>query len=77
MRIRRLQRRDEHNQWYDDVYTYENDGGQATFCYNPTWEQVGARYKALREHFVIGGKVAIGFSSENGRRRNLDLEKGS
>ena len=44
MKIRRLQRQDEHNQWYDDAYAFENDKGQITFCYNLTWERVGARY---------------------------------
>lgn len=44
MKIRRLQRRDENAQWYDDAYAYENDNGQITFRYNLTWESVGARY---------------------------------
>lgn len=44
MKIRRLQRRDENKQWYDDAYAYENDEGQIIFRYNLTWESVGARY---------------------------------
>ena len=44
MKIRRLQRRDENNQWYGDAYVYENDEGQIIFRYNLTWESVGARY---------------------------------
>jgi hypothetical protein len=30
--------------WYDDAYVYENEDGKLVFCYNLTWERVGARY---------------------------------
>jgi hypothetical protein len=44
MRLRRLQQWDEVEGWYDDAYIYENEGGKLVFCYNLTWERVGARY---------------------------------
>jgi hypothetical protein len=44
MRLRRLQQRDEVEGWYDDAYVYENEDGRLVFCYNLTWERVGARY---------------------------------
>ena len=44
MKIRRLQRKDEHNQWYDDAYIYEDKDGRLIFKCNLTWESVGRRY---------------------------------
>ncbi len=44
MKIRRLQRKDENDQWYDDAYVYEDENGQVIFCCNLTWESVGRRY---------------------------------
>ena len=44
MLFRSLQQHDEVEGWYDDAYVYENDDGRLVFCYNLTWERVGARY---------------------------------
>jgi hypothetical protein len=44
MRIRRLQRKDENDLWYDDAYVYEDENGQVIFCCNLTWESVGRHY---------------------------------
>lgn len=44
MKIRRLQRKDEYNQWYDDAYVYEDEEGRLIFNCNLTWESVGRRY---------------------------------
>lgn len=53
MKIRRLQRKDENDQWYDDAYVYENEKGQVIFCCNLTWESVGRRYyKEFKESGV-------------------------
>jgi hypothetical protein len=42
MKVRRLQRQDKRDQWYDDAYAYENETGQVIFCYNLTWDRVGS-----------------------------------
>ena len=44
MKIRRLQRKDENDQWYDDAYVYEDEAGQVIFWCNLTWESVGRHY---------------------------------
>jgi hypothetical protein len=44
MKVRRLQRQDKRDQWYDDAYAYENETGQVIFCYNLTWDRVGSTY---------------------------------
>ncbi len=41
--IRRLQRRDEQGEWYDDSYAIENSDGKVTFRYNLSWEYLGGR----------------------------------
>jgi hypothetical protein len=46
IRVRRLQRQNERNEWYDDAYALEDHDGQVTFCYNLTWDRVGARYNS-------------------------------
>jgi hypothetical protein len=43
MKIRRLQRKFGDEGWYDDAYAYENVNGEVIFCYNLTWESMGAR----------------------------------
>ncbi len=44
MKVRRLQRKDENKEWYDDAYVYENEQGQVIFRCSLTWETVGRRY---------------------------------
>jgi hypothetical protein len=39
-----LQRHNEEEGWYDDAYALEDEDGQLTFCYNLTWDRVGAKY---------------------------------
>jgi hypothetical protein len=50
IRVRRLQRQNEQNKWYDDAYAVEDRDGQVTFYYNLTWDRVGAKYnRQLKE----------------------------
>lgn len=50
MKLRRLQRQDKNDQWYDDAYVYEDNEGQVIFRYNLTWDRVGSTYNGkLRE----------------------------
>lgn len=50
MRVRRLQRKDEEGQWYDDAYAYEDSAGKVIFRYNLTWERLGSTYNGkIRE----------------------------
>jgi len=42
MKLRRLQRQDEDDRWYDDAYAYEDNEGQVIFRYNLTWDRVGS-----------------------------------
>ncbi len=45
MRLRKLQRLDEDNVWFDDAYAYENNEDKTVFRYSIlTWGRVGARY---------------------------------
>ena len=44
IRVRRLQRHSEEEGWYDDAYVLEDEKGQLRFCYNLTWDRVGAKY---------------------------------
>lgn len=44
MRLRRLQFKDDDEQWYDDAYAVEDKARQVIFHYNLTWEQVGSIY---------------------------------
>ena len=44
MKIRRLQRLDENQQWQDHGYAYELETGQCTFRFNPlVWGGTGSR----------------------------------
>lgn len=75
MKIRRLQRKDEHEQWYDDAYVYENEDGQVIFCCNLTWESVGRRYyKAFQESGVPIEDVETVLSLDGRTMRWLPLE---
>jgi hypothetical protein len=42
MKVRRLQRKDDEGQWYDDAYAVEESSGQVVFHYNLTWEKIGS-----------------------------------
>ena len=56
MRLRKLQRRNESKTWFDDVYVYEDNTGQVTFCYNLAWGRIGSFYVGkIRE---IGATLA-------------------
>ncbi len=46
MRVRRLQRLDEDDRWFDDAYAYENENepGRVRLRYNLAWGRVGSRY---------------------------------
>ena len=45
MKVRRLQRLNEENQWEDHGYAYEREDGRASFRYNNlVLGQIGARY---------------------------------
>jgi hypothetical protein len=44
MKLRRLQRQDKQDRWYDDAYAFEDSEGQVIFRYNLTWDRVGSIY---------------------------------
>jgi len=44
MKLRKLQRRNESQVWFDDVYVYEDTTGQVIFCYNLAWGRIGSFY---------------------------------
>jgi hypothetical protein len=44
MKVRRLQRKNDEGQWYDDAYAVEESSGQVVFHYNLTWEKIGSYY---------------------------------
>ena len=75
MKIRRLQRKNEHDQWYDDAYVYEDEDGQVIFCCNLTWESVGRRYyRAFKESGVPIEEVETVFPLDRQTMRWLEIE---
>ena len=45
MKIRKLQRLENNEDWVDDGYCYEKPNGRVVFRYNAvTWGRIGARY---------------------------------
>jgi hypothetical protein len=47
MKVRRLQRLNDQEQWEDHGYVYELKDGRCTFRYNPlVWESTGSRLSA-------------------------------
>ncbi len=75
MKIRRLQRKDENDQWYDDAYVYENKKGQLIFCCNLTWESVGRRYyKVFKQSGLAIEKVETILPLDGQIMRWLPLE---
>lgn len=46
VRIRRLQRKDEHGRWYTDAYAIETPDGHVRLRYPLSWEYLGAQYNA-------------------------------
>ena len=58
MKLRKLQRKNEENVWFDDAYAFEDSKGQTVFCYNLSWGQVGANYnKQILERKVLLEKI--------------------
>ena len=75
MKIRRLQRKDEHDQWYDDAYVYEDEDGQVIFHCNLTWESVGRRYyRAFKESGVPIEEIETVLSLDGQTMRWLEIE---
>lgn len=75
MKIRRLQRKDEHEQWYDDAYVYEDAKGQVIFCCNLTWESVGRRYyREFKESGVLIQEVETVLPLDGQTMRWLPVE---
>ncbi len=75
MKIRRLQRKDEHDQWYDDAYVYEDKDGQVIFRCNLTWESVGRRYyRVFKESGIPIEEIETVLSLDGQTMRWLELE---
>ncbi|MEM7031180.1 MAG: hypothetical protein AAF629_16575 [Chloroflexota bacterium] len=53
MKVRKLQRRNEDDTWFDDAYVYEDERGQVIFCYNLAWEQMGSFYARKMQEMGI------------------------
>ena len=75
MKVRRLQRKDEHGQWYDDAYVYEDEAEQVIFCCNLTWESVGRHYyRAFKESGIRIEDVETVLSLDGRTMRWLPVE---
>ena len=76
MKIRRLQRKDERNQWYDDAYVYEDEEGRLIFNCNLTWESVGRRYyHKFKESGLLIEEVETVLSLDGQSMRWLPVEE--
>ncbi|MEM7028919.1 MAG: hypothetical protein AAF629_04955 [Chloroflexota bacterium] len=47
MKIRKLQRQNENQEWIDDTYACKDEAGKVVFRYNSTWGRIGSFYNIL------------------------------
>ncbi len=58
MKLRKVQRLDEDEGWFDDGYAFENSKGQIVFRYNLAWGRVGAACNVkIKERGVLLGEI--------------------
>lgn len=69
MKVRRLQRKDDEGQWYDDAYAVEESPGLVVFHYNLTWEKIGSYYNGkLKRSGVSLGEIETVIQPTRGLR---------
>ncbi len=74
MKLRRLQRQNENDQWYDDAYAYEDSQGRVIFRYNLTWDRIGSTYNGKLQESGVAIESIETILQPGDRFRWLPLE---